>query len=88
MPWRLGQLVDLSLETAGQSAALVVPARAIVRMGGVDCVFVEADSGFRRVEVETLARSRDEIVLRGDLAPGDQVAVSGLAALKNLAEGA
>lgn len=85
--WRLGQLVDISLETQGEGAALVVPARALVRIGGVDCVFVESGSGFRRVEVEVVTRSREEVVLRGDLARGDQVAISGLAALKNLAEG-
>ena len=76
------------LETPSQSAALIVPSRALVRIGGTDCVFVESDSGFRRVEVNVLARSRDEIVLRGDLKTGDQVAIAGLAALKNLAEGA
>lgn len=87
-PWRLGQLVDLMLETPSQSAALIVPARALVRIGGTDCVFVEADSGFRRIEVNVLARSRNEVVLQGDLKTGDRVAIAGLAALKNLAEGA
>lgn len=86
--WRLGQLVDLTLETPNPSAAMVVPARAIVRIGGADCVFVETDGGFRRVDIDVLARSRDEVVLRGDLNRGDLVAISGLAALKNLAEGA
>ncbi|HPF23870.1 MAG TPA: efflux RND transporter periplasmic adaptor subunit [Hyphomonas sp.] len=87
-PWRLGQLVDLTLETPNQTASMVVPARALVRIAGTDCVFVETAGGFRRVSVEVLARSRDEVVLRGDLTKGDQVAISGLAALKNLAEGA
>lgn len=87
-PWRLGQLVDLMLETPSQAAALIVPARALVRIGGTDCVFVETGNGFRRVDVDVLARSRDEIVLRGDLKTGDQVAIAGLAALKNLSEGA
>ena len=87
-PWRLGQLVDISLEGLNEGAALTAPARAIVRIGGTDCVFVETENGFQRVDVEVLARSRDEVVLRGDIALGDQVAVSGLAALKNLAEGA
>lgn len=86
--WRLGQLVDLTLETPNQVASMVVPARALVRIAGTDCVFVETTGGFRRVNVEVLARSRDEVVLRGDLTNGDQVAISGLAALKNLVEGA
>ncbi|MEZ5945717.1 MAG: efflux RND transporter periplasmic adaptor subunit [Hyphomonas sp.] len=86
--WRLGQLVDLSFEAPEQAAAFVAPARALVRIGGTDGVFVDTGDGFRRVEVEVVSRSRDEVVLRGDLASGDHVAVSGLAALKNLAEGA
>ena len=88
LPWRLGQLVDLSLETQAEGTALIVPARALVRIGGVDCVFVESGDGFRRVEVEVLTRSREEVVIRGDLTLGDKVAISGLAALKNLSEGA
>ncbi|WP_375209805.1 efflux RND transporter periplasmic adaptor subunit [Hyphomonas jannaschiana] len=85
--WRLGQLVDLSLDTAGQEANMVIPARAIVRIGGMDCVFVDTGDGFRRVEVTVLARSREDAVLTSGVEPGDDVAVSGLAALKNLAEG-
>ena len=86
--WRLGQLVDLSLDTAGQDTNMVIPARAIVRIGGMDCVFVDTGDGFRRVEVNLITRSREDAVLSSGVEPGDEVAVSGLAALKNLAEGA
>ncbi|MCB9961601.1 MAG: efflux RND transporter periplasmic adaptor subunit [Hyphomonas sp.] len=87
-PWRLGQLVDLSLESSSGANALIIPARALVRIGGTDCVFVEEGSSFRRVDVTVLSRSRTEVSVQGTLKTGDQVAVSGLAALKNLAEGA
>ncbi|MEZ6000919.1 efflux RND transporter periplasmic adaptor subunit [Hyphomonas sp.] len=86
-PWRLGQLVNLSLDSAGQEDNLIVPARAIVRINGTDCVFVDTGDGFRRMEVRVVTRSREDAVLSGGVSPGDQVAVSGLAALKNLAEG-
>lgn len=86
--WRLGELVDLSFETQGAGSALVVPARALVRISGDDYVFVDAGDSFRRVPVTVQTRSREEVVVQGDLSPGDQVAISGLAALKNLAEGA
>ena len=85
--WRLGQLVDLSLDTAGHDANMVIPARAIVQTGGMDCVFVDTGDSFRRVEVNVLTRSREDAVLTGGVEPGDRVAISGLAALKNLAEG-
>ncbi|MBD3771186.1 MAG: efflux transporter periplasmic adaptor subunit, partial [Rhodobacterales bacterium] len=86
--WRLGELVDLSFETQGAGSALVVPARALVRISGDDYVFVDTGDSFRRVPVSVQARSREEVVVQGDLSAGDQVAISGLAALKNLAEGA
>ncbi|MEZ5987195.1 MAG: efflux RND transporter periplasmic adaptor subunit [Hyphomonas sp.] len=86
--WRLGELVDLSFETQEAGSALVVPARALVRISGDDYVFVDAGDSFRRVPVTVQTRSREEVVVQGDLSPGDQVAISGLAALKNLAEGA
>ncbi|WP_273183444.1 efflux RND transporter periplasmic adaptor subunit [Hyphomonas adhaerens] len=85
--WRLGQLVNLSLDAAGQENNLIIPAQAIVRINGVDCVFIDTGSGFRRAEVSVLTRSREDAVLSGGVSSGDQVAVSGLAALKNLAEG-
>jgi RND family efflux transporter MFP subunit len=85
--WRLGQLVNLSLDTAEQETNLVIPARAIVRINGTDCVFIDTGEGFRRAEVSVITRSRDDAVLSAGVSPGDQVAVSGLAALKNLAEG-
>lgn len=85
--WRLGQLVNLSLDSAGQENNLILPARAIVRINGTDCVFVDTGDGFRRTEVSVVTRSRDDAVLSSGVSPGDQVAVSGLAALKNLAEG-
>lgn len=86
--WRLGQLVNLELESSNEPSALVVPARSVVRIAGSDSVFVETVGGFRRVEVEVIARSRAEAVIRGNISRNEQVAVSGLAALKNLAEGA
>jgi membrane fusion protein, heavy metal efflux system len=87
LSWRLGQLVDLSLETPSQEMALVVPARALVRINGADFIFVETENGFKLVQVVVLVRSREQIVLTGDVRAGEQVAISGLAALKNLAEG-
>ena len=80
-------MVNLSLDTAEQETNLVIPARAIVRINGTDCVFIDTGEGFRRVEVSIITRSRDDAVLNAGVSPGDQVAVSGLAALKNLAEG-
>lgn len=85
--WHLGELVDLTFETPHTNGALTVPARALVRVAGRDTVFVETDDGFRLAEVTVLSRNRNEIVLHGEFSLENRVAVSGTAALKNLAEG-
>jgi cobalt-zinc-cadmium efflux system membrane fusion protein len=86
--WRLGQLVDLGFKMPHAKNALMVPARALVRIAGRDTVFVETENGFRVTEVTVVSRSRNEIILNGGLTREDRVAVSGTAALKSLAEGA
>lgn len=85
--WRLGEMIDLEFEAEPAAEALAIPARAIVRMEGGDIVFVETEGGFRPTPVDILSRSRDEALVKGGLAAGDRVAVSGLAALKNIAGG-
>ncbi len=86
--WRLGAMLTLTFEAAPDKGALLVPAKAIVRIGGAEFIFIETEKGFRTTPVEVVSRSRQHALIRGrDLAPGDQVAVAGLAALKNIASG-
>jgi cobalt-zinc-cadmium efflux system membrane fusion protein len=84
-PWRLGRLLDLTFDTAAPAGTVAVPAAALVSLEGADAVFVEAEAGFHVRPVAVLARSRDTVLVRGPISAGDAVAVSGLAALKNLA---
>lgn len=85
--WRLGQQVEIRFETSTTENALSIPAQALIRIQGQELVFIETESGFRTADVIVLARSRDHIVVTSDLALSDKVAVSGLAALKNMVEG-
>ncbi|WP_165793841.1 efflux RND transporter periplasmic adaptor subunit [Hyphococcus luteus] len=86
--WRLGAMLTLSFETAPGEGALLVPSKAIVRLGGADVVFVETEEGFLTTPVDVVSRSRQDALIRGGaLVQGDKVAVSGLAALKNIASG-
>lgn len=85
--WRLGALLTLTFETTSGEAALLVPAKAIVRLSGAEVIFVETESGFEITPVAIVSRSRNDAIIRGDVAAGNQVAVSGLAALKNIASG-
>jgi len=85
--WRLGALLTLTLETVPGEGALLIPAKAILRTGGIETVFVETETGFQTMPVEIVSRSRHDALVHGELTPGDKVAVSGLAALKNIASG-
>jgi len=86
--WRLGAMLTFSFETVPGEGALLVPAKAIVRLGGAEIVFVETQKGFRAIPIEIISLSRQDALIRSSVvAAGDQVAVSGLAALKNIASG-
>lgn len=86
--WRIGQLTSISFQTAINEGAISIPAKSVVRIDGQEFVFVETDTGFRGVAITTLARSRDQLLVNAELNPEDKVAIAGLAALKNIAEGA
>ena len=86
-PWRLGRLASLSFDTLVDTGAVSVASSAIVRISRKEVLFVQTPAGFRPVEVSVITRSRRQALVRGAVRPGDLVAVSGLAALKNIAEG-
>ena len=85
--WRLGAMLSLAFETTQMEGALSAPIKAIVRIGGADVVFVETQTGFRITPVEIVSRSRQDAIIRGDIEAGERLAISGLAALKNIASG-
>jgi len=84
--WRLGRILQATFEAVAPENTVSIPASAMVALHGTHVVFVEAGSGFEVREAEMVVRSRERILARADLAPGDRVAVAGLAALKNMAE--
>jgi RND family efflux transporter MFP subunit len=85
--WRLGGLVTATFLTPSPTNSVPVPTRAIVRMSGQTYVFRETDGGFTTVPVIVISQSSHTSFVSGRLSAGDHVAVSGLAALKNVAEG-
>lgn len=85
-PWRLGRILELVFEADAPEGTVSVPSAALIGLHGEDVVFVEASDGFEVRTVETIVRSRVNVLARAALSPGDRVAVAGLAALKNLAE--
>jgi len=79
---RPGQFVETRLSLATGDEAVRLPTRAVVRVEGVDCVFVERAAGFELVPVELLSRESEEVMVSGALQAGEAVVVSGTAALK------
>lgn len=85
--WRLGSLVTAKFLTPRPPNSVAVPTRAIVRMSGQTYIFQEVDGGFETVPVSILSQSDQTSFVTGRISEGNQVAVSGLAALKNVVEG-
>lgn len=78
---RPGQFVEARLRYTADRG-LRLPAGALVRVGGLDQVFVARDGGFAVVPVTVRNREAESVVVTGALASGDAVVVRGTAALK------
>jgi len=74
---------------AGQSSAkgVSIPASALTHSEAGDMVFVKTPKGFRTVKVTVAGQIGDRAFLASGLKAGDQVATSGVAELKTLAQG-
>jgi multidrug efflux pump subunit AcrA (membrane-fusion protein) len=82
---RPGQTVGarLSFLSAGE-AAWEIPDTALVRRGEAASIFVKVAGGFRNVPVTVLAEDVDHVVISGELAGQDEVAASGVSALRGI----
>jgi len=79
---RPGQFVEVRLTLSSSQSQFRVPSSAVTRVGDATLVFVHEAVGFFSVPVEVLAREGAYSVVTGDLSPGQEVATSGIAALK------
>jgi RND family efflux transporter MFP subunit len=83
---RPGQFVQAQLSTAAEEAGWRVPAAAVVRNAEAAYLFVTREGGFEALPVSVLAEEEQTAVVSalpgGRLGPDDQVAVSGVVALK------
>jgi RND family efflux transporter MFP subunit len=68
---------------SGESA-WEVPYSALVRRGDAASVFVTIEGGFRQVPVTLLAEDQDHVVISGAITDKDEVAVSGISALRGI----
>ena len=75
--------VRISFLSSGESA-WEVPYSALVRRGDKASVFVAIEGGFRLEPVTLLAEDQDHVVVSGAITDKDEVAVSGITALRGI----
>ena len=75
--------VRISFLSAGESA-WEVPYSAVVRRGEAAAIFVAIEGGFRLIPVTLLAEDQDHVVVAGKVTDKNEVAVSGISALRGI----
>jgi len=80
-----GQLTRWSVQSG--SSLLTVPSSAVVKLDGLDVVYVQLASGFETREVEVRSTGSGQWIVLGGLSAGDRVAVRGTAVLKGMSVG-
>jgi multidrug efflux pump subunit AcrA (membrane-fusion protein) len=75
--------VRIGFLSSGESA-WEVPYSALVRRGDKASVFVAIDGGFRLAPVTLVAEDQDHVVVSGAITDKDEVAVSGISALRGI----
>jgi cobalt-zinc-cadmium efflux system membrane fusion protein len=83
---RPGQSTELLVFAPVAAGTVVVPAAALTRIGGQESVFRASDGGFVAVPVTTGLRTARGVAVHGDGLAGGRVVVSGVSALKALAQ--
>ncbi len=89
-PVRPGQFLSVTVfarPAEDSSRVYAVPSAAIARSQGLSGLFVRTGPGFDFREVRILATGDGRSYVTGPLEPGDQIAITGLAALKALRAG-
>jgi RND family efflux transporter MFP subunit len=82
---RPGQTVGARLNfiSAGEGA-WEIPDTALVRRGEMASIFVKVEGGFRNVPVTVLAEDVDHVVVSGEFTSQDEVAATGVSALRGI----
>lgn len=77
-----GEYLQVSLATAATTPVYQVPAGAIARSGNRTVIFIQEKDGFTAVPIKVIASQGGNSVIEGALKGDEQVAVSGIAAIK------
>ena len=82
-----GQMVALTVLKPAAKGALSVPARSITRIRGMPAVFVRVVEGFSATPVSIRGKTADAATVEGEIAPGQEVAVTGIVQLEKMLTG-
>lgn len=77
-----GQFVEVKLARSSTERNYRIPLNSLLRHAGKTWVFVAHKDGFLAMPVQVRAEENDAVVVQANLQAGDQVVVSGTAALK------
>lgn len=78
----LGQFVEAEIQIQAQAQSFALPSAAIVRNGKQTVVFKQTAKGFESVPVTVVAEQGGNTLVQGDFSGQENIAVTGLAALK------
>ncbi len=84
---RAGALVRARVHLPARAGLFAVPPAALTSLEQRESVLVEEARGFRVVPVRVVARLPEAVIVDGPLRAGEQVAISGVVALKSNAGG-
>ncbi len=79
---RPGQFVEVQWAGIRTGTAWRIPRQALIRIQDAAWILVARTGGFMPLPVSVLAEETNTLVIEGELKAGDQVAISGTAALK------
>lgn len=82
-----GQMVNLKLLRTAEAGALQVPASAVAWINGEHAVFTRSAEGFTLKHVNLFSKTLQVATVSGNIAAGDEVAVSGLPQLETMLGG-
>lgn len=82
-----GQMVTLTISRPSEKAALNVSPQSITYAGGKPVVFRWTGNGFEVTPVSVLGKTAEIATVEGNLAPGQEVAVTGIAQLEKMMAG-
>jgi cobalt-zinc-cadmium efflux system membrane fusion protein len=79
---RPGQFVQVSLASTGETQQFRIPRSAMIRQDGKTWIFIKTKDGFEPREAVVVTEEQSDLIVRGEIRAGEQLAVSGTSALK------